>query len=479
VSEAEARRRLRLFASAAVDRTNKNLQALRVALGESTVEKLDELPFKSQNRFSAVRIYDGRHDRALFLGACEALRERLDRSLPNDWEAAWKELLPTGLRLLLFAEAVAPGGGEGLQAVQGLRPLALVALRDELRPEAVAVLERLAAQGVTLKILSGDNPHTVHATLTGLHLALGDEPVVSGEELAAAPDPDDMIRRHSVFGRVAPQQKMQVIVALQRMGHFVAMLGDGVNDVLPIKRADLGVAMGEGSAAAKTVAGLVLQNNDFRLLPAALEEARIIVCNLRRAGKLFLTKNVYTLFLIACAGIFSGLTFPYLPQQVTLLNALTIGLPALVITLSRTPSGATDRRRFLREVLSFALRTGLAMGVAGLGVLLLSLWGRGDDESMQQTLLLAVLIPLGLHTLWRAHSEDGFSEPLQDRLMVGLMVLGISAWLAALYWPLTSAFFELRWLGAADWALVLVVVVMTMVGIRFVGRPQRLPPAHR
>jgi magnesium-transporting ATPase (P-type) len=235
------------------------------------------------------------------------------------------------------------------------------------------------------------------------------------------------------------------------------MLGDGVNDVLPIKRADLGVAMGDGSPATKTVAGLVLQNNDFRLLPAALDEARIIVCNLRRAGKLFLTKNVYTLFLIACVWIIPNLKFPYLPQQVTLLNALTIGLPALVITLSRTPSGATDRQRFLREVGSFALRTGLAMGAAGLAVLAISAWGRGDDVAMQRTLLLAVLILLGLHALFRAHREGGFSERRQDRLIFGLMALGAGAWVAALFWPLASDFFELRRLGAADWVLVLAV----------------------
>jgi cation-transporting ATPase E len=456
VSEEEVRGRLRLFTSAAVDRTSKNLEALRAAVGETAVEKLDELPFKAQNRFSAVRVCDVSQERVLFLGACEALRGRLDPALPGDWESAWKELLPTGLRLLLFAEAASPGDAKELAAASALRPLALIALRDELRPEAVAVLERLAAQGVALKLLSGDNPHTVRATLAGLRLPIGEEPVVSGEQLAEAGDPDDVIRRHSVFGRVTPQQKMQVIVALQRMGHFVAMLGDGVNDVLPIKRADLGVAMGEGSSATKTVAGLVLQNNDFRLLPAALDEARIIVCNLRRAGKLFLTKNVYTLFLIACAGMILGL-FPFLPQQVTLLNALTIGLPALVITLSRTPSGATDRKRFLREVGSFALRTGIEMGIAGLVVLMISKWGRRDDESMQRTLLLAVLILLGLHALFRAHREGGFSDRLQDRLIFGLIALGAFGWVAALYWPLASDFFELKRLGAADWALVLAV----------------------
>src|SRR5262245_5280895 len=168
-----------------------------------------------------------------------------------DWEPAWKELLPTGLRLLLFAEAETSaelpsfrGSLEGF----ALRPLALVGLSDELRPEAGAVLKDLAAQGIGFKIISGDNPETVRATVAHLDLPLAREPVVSGDEPAKAPDPEAFIVGHSIFGRVAPRQKVQIVAALQRRGRLVAMIGDGVNDVLPIKRADLGIAMGEGSA---------------------------------------------------------------------------------------------------------------------------------------------------------------------------------------------------------------------------------------
>jgi magnesium-transporting ATPase (P-type) len=145
---------------------------------------------------------------------------------------------------------------------------------------------------------------------------------------------------------------------------------------------------------------------------------------------------------------------------VTLLNALTIGLPALLITLSRTPSGATDRKRFVREVGSFALRTGLEMGVAGSVVLLISAWVRGDDASMQRTLLLAVLIPLGLYALLRAHHEGGFSEPSQNRLVYGLIAFAVFAWVVALYWPLSSDFFQLRPLGVTEWALALAIATV-------------------
>src|SRR5262249_25653609 len=148
-------------------------------------------------------------------------------------------------------------------------------------------------------------------------------------------------------------QKVEIVCTLKAQGRHVAMVGDGVNDVLPIKNAHLGVAMGEGSRASKTVSGLVLETNDFGLLPETLEEGRTILRNLRRAGKPFLTKNAFPLILIVGAlGVF-GLPFPFQPQQVTLLNFLTIGVPAFLITLSRERSPAPSRSGFVREVGGF------------------------------------------------------------------------------------------------------------------------------
>src|SRR5262249_40614733 len=285
----------------------------------------------------------GDREQVLVLGAGEALRPFLEAD--HSWEAIGKELLPTGLRLLLFAEGeeIAPSGDGARSffllhsASFLLRPLALIALSDELRPEAGGVREARGERGIGFKILSGDNPETVRATVGHLRLPLAREPVVAGDQLAAAPDAAAVIRDRSVFGRVAPQQKVAIVTTLQTQGQHVAMIGDGVNDVLPIKKADLGIAMGEGRAATRTVAGLVLENNNFDLLPATLAEGRIILRNLRRAGKLFLLKNVYTLLLIVLGvGVF-GLAFPYEPQQVTLLNSLTIGVPVFAITLSRRP----------------------------------------------------------------------------------------------------------------------------------------------
>jgi cation-transporting ATPase E len=455
VSEAEIRDRLRLFASVSLDRENKNLAALRTALGEATTELVDQIPFKSQNRYSAVRVRTSGTECALVLGACEALRNHLTLGTAPTLEATWKGLLPTGLRLLLFADTDHQGPfGPTLEGIT-VRPLALVALSDELRPEAAAVLSALAAQGIAFKVVSGDNPETVRATVGGLDLPMSHEDVVSGDELAASSNPGELIATRSVFGRVAPEQKVAIVKALQAQGRHVAMIGDGVNDVLPIKAADLGIAMGEGSQASKTVAALVLERNDFGLLPETLEEGRTIVRNLRRSAKLFLTKNVYSfvLILMYALGVF-GLPFPYIPQQVTLLNWLVIGIPALVIALSRERSTGATRPRFLREVGWFAIRTGLIFAASAVVVLLLS---AEHGEKGQRTMLLTVLVLLGITALLRTLT-DGEEKPLAGdgrfRLLAGAVV---PVYLLAMYWPPSTRFFELEPLTFAQWGIALLV----------------------
>jgi cation-transporting ATPase E len=479
LSEEAVRGRLRLFASTSMDRGSKSLAALRAALGEDRAELLDQLPFKSQNRFSAVRVRTPRQEHVLALGACEALRPHL---LERDgkWAVVWKQGLATGHRLLLFAEGDAVVDRKFAGSLDGfvLRPLALLALSDEVRPEARGVLEALAHQGIGFKILSGDHAETVRATIAPLGAlpapvelaALANETLVAGTDLDAATDIGDLIRNHCVFGRVSPWQKVQIVTTLKAQGRHVAMIGDGVNDVLPIKNAHLGIAMGDGSPASRTVASLVLENNDFNLLPRTLLEGRTIVRNLRRAGKLFLTKNVYTLLLIVGAlGIFH-LPFPFLPAQVTLLNSLTIGLPAFLIMLSRTNSPTTYRLGFVREIGAFALVTGALLGIAGLGIMLLSarLWQ--DEVQTQRTLLLSTLIPLGLTTVHRVRAHGESRTLTGDRALTLWALVAMPVYLTAMYWPLAAHFFELTPLSLTQWGWVAVFILLTSAVVRVTDR---------
>lgn len=457
VPEQMVRDRIRLFVSAAVDQTNKVLSSLRDTVGQAAVEKLDELPFKAQNRFSAVQVRDGEGKRTLVLGAAEALLSFLDSSTKSHVEAVWKDQLSSGLRLLLLMESSGSVSVESWQQPGTLRPLALLGFRDEVRPEAVAALSALHDQGIAFKILSGDNPTTVRATLSGLALPMKDDEVVSGEDLTASSDANELIQRARVFGRLSPQQKLQIISTLQRQGRFVAMLGDGVNDILSIKQADLGIAMGAGSAATKSVAGLVLWNNNFNLLPAAMDEARIVVHNLRRASKLFLVKNVYTIVLILAVLLFSSLAFPYLPQQVTLLNLLTVGLPAMVLLLGRTIGTGTDRSQFYREIGLFVLQTGVVLGLAGTALLMISAWGRGDSPMLQRTLLLALMIVLAIQTVFRVIRQELSWKSLNDWLLLTLTIVAVLMFLLMTQWSQSADFFRLQPLSLAEWGLVLAV----------------------
>jgi magnesium-transporting ATPase (P-type) len=292
-----------------------------------------------------------------------------------------------------------------------------------------------------------------------LELPLSHEPIVTGHEWEAAADKAELAAGRSVFGRVEPRQKVEIVEALRAGRHLVAMIGDGVNDVLPIKRSDLGIAMGEGSQAAKTVSSVVLENNNFALLPETIEEGRIIVRNLRRAGKLFLTKNVYSLILILTYSFgFLGLPFPYQPQQVTLLNWLVIGIPAFVIALTRERSTSPARSSFLADVGWFAIRSGVIFGISGIVIMALAKHAWGYDERLQRTMLLTVLILLGITALLRALSDGADYLPGSDRWLRWLALSAIPVYLAAMYWPFSARFFDLDTLGLKEWLRALVVV---------------------
>jgi magnesium-transporting ATPase (P-type) len=291
---------------------------------------------------------------------------------------------------------------------------------------------------------------------------LAESPVRTGAEFETTADPAGMLEQSSVFGRVTPAQKVGIVSMLQAKRHRVAMIGDGVNDILAVKAADLGVAMGAGTTATKRVAALVLENNRFDLLPAALAEGRTVVHNIRRAAKLFLLKNVYTIVVVV---LLVGLLrdgFPYLPQQVTLLNALTIGGPAVLLVSSKGTPHDVVRAAFLPEVARFVFGMGLPVGLAGV-----ALWHSGDNLGEKRTLLLTFLIPTGLAcaafvTSW-------------DRRMLAWAVVAAGVYVAVMYVPPVSYFFALTPLPLGQWIVVVAVATGAVAAGRLLVRRWRLP----
>jgi cation-transporting ATPase E len=315
-----------------VSTPNLTTAALAASLPGARWELRDEVPFSSALRWSGVTTDEG----SWVLGAPDALAPHLVEPLP---EGALAERTGRGLRVLLVARATGPDtalrDGAGRPALPALAPVALVALADELRPEVTESISRFRAQGVALKVLSGDDPHTVAALARRAGLDVG-EPV-SGTELDDLDDAalDRLVARSTVFGRVAPEQKERIVASLRRQGRYVAMIGDGVNDARALKGAQVGVAMRSGSAVTRDVADIVLVDDSFAALLPAQREGRRIINGIAVSMYVFLAR-VATQGVVILAVTMLGLGFPYSPTQVGL-TLLTVGVPTLFLTFWARP----------------------------------------------------------------------------------------------------------------------------------------------
>ncbi|MFE6410415.1 cation-translocating P-type ATPase [Streptomyces sp. NPDC057837] len=311
------------------------------------------LPFSSARKYSGAALSegDGRSGTWL-LGAPDVLLAEDDPAL-----AETGRLNEQGLRVLLLARVEREL--DDPEVAKGARPTALVVLEQRLRPDAADTLRYFADQNVRAKVISGDNAVSVGAVAAKLGLS---GTTVDARRLPADQDGmADALDGGTVFGRVTPQQKRTMVGALQSRGHTVAMTGDGVNDVLALKDADIGVAMGSGSEATRAVAQIVLLNNSFATLPSVVAEGRRVIGNITRVATLFLVKTVYSV-LLAVLVVCSQVEYPFLPRHLTLLSTLTIGVPAFFLALA--PNKERAKPNFVRRVMRYAIPGGVVAAVA-------------------------------------------------------------------------------------------------------------------
>jgi cation-transporting ATPase E len=346
---------------AAADASNATALALAAAFPSPDGAPVQSVPFSSARKWSAVRTADGF---TWVLGAPEMVLPVPVGAAGIIARARADELAAEGHRVLLLARTAADPGvdGDGEAVLPGhLHPVTLVLLAERIRADAAEVLGYFTAQGVALKVISGDNPRTVGVVAA----SVGVPGVAAADAVDARTLPEDpdalaaAMEAHSVFGRVTPHQKRAMVQALRRNGHVVAMTGDGVNDALALKDADIGVAMGSGSPATRAVAQLVLLDSRFAHMPQAVAEGRRVIANIERAANLFLVKNVYSLVL-AIVTVVAVSAYPLEPIQLTLISTVTIGVPGFFLAL-----GPNTRRYvpgFLSRVLRFSVPTGLIIG---------------------------------------------------------------------------------------------------------------------
>ncbi len=312
----------------------------------------DAVPFSSARKWSAASFAG--HG-TWVLGAPEmVLAGSQDGLLPR---AA--DLAASGQRVLALARTT--GSLDGPALPPGLRAVAFIVLAERLRSDTPQTIAYFAAQGVTLKVISGDSPRTVSAVAARAGVPHAGD-AIDARDLPEDPGPlGAQLEEHFVFGRVTPHQKESMVQALQARGHTVAMTGDGVNDVLALKLADIGVAMGSGAPATKAVAELVLLDNKFATLPGVVAEGRRVTANIERVANLFITKTVWATLLAVAAGA-ALMPYPFLPRHLTIIDTLAIGVPSFFLALA--PNRRRYRPGFVGRVLRFTIPAGLIIAAA-------------------------------------------------------------------------------------------------------------------
>ncbi len=344
-------------------------------------------PFSSGRKWSAAAF----DDRGTWvLGAPEMVWH--DRAAGDAVRADADRLAAAGQRVLLLARTDAPLEGEELPG--GLVASALLVFEERVRPDAADTLRYFAEQGVRCVVISGDNPRTVGAVALRVGIA-GAERAFDAREL---PDDSDelgaLLEEVSVFGRVSPQQKRAIVGALQRRGHVVAMTGDGVNDALALKDADIGVAMGSGAPATHAVAQVVLLDGCFASMPSVVAEGRRVIANVERVANLFVTKTFYAMILAVAIGI-ARWPYPFLPRHLTIVSSLTIGIPAFFLALAPNPRRYVPG--FVRRVLFFAGPAGVIAAASTFAAYALA--RHYDDLTVSRTAATITLLIVGLWVL--------------------------------------------------------------------------------
>ena len=434
VTRAELEAAIARYAAAAPAR-NATLQALADAYPAPAETSREQVPFASRRRFGGVAFDDA----AYVLGAPELFPLR--QLTQPATKAARK-----GRRVVAVGRAAKL---DGEQLPGDVETLGLAVLAETLRPQAAQTVAFFREQGVELKVLSGDRPETVAAIARDAGLAVGD--ALDGGSLPA--DPGELQRvalTATVVGRITPEGKRRFVEALRDAGRYVAMIGDGVNDVPALKAARLAIAQGTGSQMTRSIADLVLVRGDFAAVPAMVGEGRKVLRNLQRVAKLFVTKSAFAAVLILSIGL-TPTAYPLLPRHLTLVASLTIGIPSFFLALAPS-SGSFRSTGFLRDVARFAVPAGTAAALGVLSSYLFALNVADLPLVQARTVAATALLVVGLYLVLALEASGGRR---------GAAVSALCAALAALYavtvaLPFSRHFFALAAPGVAMVAIALV-----------------------
>jgi magnesium-transporting ATPase (P-type) len=411
---------------------NDTLEAIADAFPAERIASAREIPFSSRRRWSAIELTG----QVLYLGAPEVIPL-------GALGAKAEERQREGRRVLAVASSDALPDDPDDPGLERLRPLGLVVLAEELRPNICQTIAFLKQEDVDVKVLSGDAPQTVAAIARDVGLPV--DAVHAGADIPAdSAYRGEFATRANVVGRISPEGKQAVVRALRETGRYVAMVGDGVNDVPALKESRLAIAQGSGTQMARTVADLVLVSGDFAAIPMLISEGRRGLRNLQRVSKLYVTKSAFAAFLILTIGT-SSEAYPLLPRQLTLIAALTIGIPTFFLALAPS-SGPWRQRRFVRTVARFATPAGVMLGTGTIAAYLFALHDLDVPVRDARTVAVTVVIVCGLYLVLALEGEGS----RRRSTLVSVMCAALAgAYVAILLLPATRSFFALTQPDAA------------------------------
>jgi cation-transporting ATPase E len=453
---------------------NKTSDAIVAGLPGSKRNMAAEVPFSSARKWSALAFDDPNLRGCYVLGAPEMLMPALEEGadLATAKQEEWRS---QGLRVLLFAYLpdVKPMYDNKNEPClpPGLIPAGLICFSDELRPEARQTLEGFTQAGIRLKVISGDNPDTVSSLAR--QAGFGDDiKLVSGLDLDNLDEVEfaRVADETTIFGRITPQQKQKLVQCLKEHGKYVAMIGDGVNDVLSLKQAHVGIAMQSGSPATRGVADLILLNDSFGVLPSAFKEGQRIINGMYDVVRLLLTRTLYLLFIIVGASMMA-LEFPITPKHNSILAILTVGIPT--VALVAWAREGEPPARLIRAITHFVLPASLTTAFVGLEVYL-GYIAVTNNVAVSQTILTTILTLCGLVLIpfvepptqdWVGGDE--YSGDKRPTIMAAIM---LALFIIVMAVPPFRQFFELEPLGLLDIGIVLAVVTAWAFGLRFIWR---------
>ncbi|MGN6588249.1 MAG: HAD-IC family P-type ATPase [Solirubrobacterales bacterium] len=466
-------RALGRFAASAGDR-NKTLETIAQKFPGRPERVSGEVPFSSEWKWSGVSL-DGGSGATYVMGAPDVLAESGALTLPSRLAAKLEEETAAGRRVVAFGQtSEALPSDPAANGAPRLTPLALVVLEETLRPDAAETIATMREEDVDLKLSSGD----AAATVTAVAYAVGvprEAGVIEGPDLPA--DTDGLQKaalEHTIFCRIKPEQKKALVGALVAAGRYVAMIGDGVNDVPALKRARMAVSMGSGTQVTKGVADVVLLKDQFERLPEAVGEGRRIARNIHRLGRLYLTKTVYAATLILLVAV-PGFTFPFLPRHLTVAAFLTIGIPSFVLALMPS-DGPLYRGRLLRALAAFAVPAGVATAIGSILSFFLVDTVAGASLAAGRTAATTTLIVLGLCFILLLERGPGREHiAIQSNMLAMVAALGaVYAGILAIS-PLRD-FFDMVLLSAPEWFLAL---FSAAVGLTIASVLWKLPQIER